>query len=71
MAFVYYESDLVSFYVKSTFSTRDEIVQEYIPRGDEDALLSAIHKHMQKTNPKSNLAKIAVRRPSTPQIKIY
>ena len=48
MAFIYYERDLVSFYIKSSFSNRDEIVSEYIGRGDELALLNSIHRYMQK-----------------------
>lgn len=68
MAFIYYEKDLVSFYIKSSFSNRDEIVQEYITRGDENTLLYFIHKYMKKTHSKGNLAKLAVRRPSTPAV---
>lgn len=48
MAFIYYEKDLVSFYIKPSFSNRDEIVQEYITRGDENTLLYSIHKYMKK-----------------------
>ena len=71
MAFIYYEKDLVSFYIKSSFSNKDEIVCEYIIRGDENALLCAIHKYMEKTNSNSNFAKLAVRRPSTPAPRVY
>ena len=71
MAFIYCERDLVSFYIKSSFSTRDEIISEYIGRGDEVALLSSIHRYMQKTNKNSNMAKITVRRPSTPALTMY
>ena len=51
MAFIYYEKDLVSFYIKSSFSNRDEIVHEFIARGDENALLYCIHNYMEKTQP--------------------
>ena len=66
MAFIYYEKDLVSFYIKPSFSNRDEIVHEFIARGDENALLYCIHNYMEKTHSKGKLAKLAVRRPSTP-----
>ena len=71
MAFIYYEKDLVSFYIKSSFSNRDEIVNEYVIRGDENTLLCAIHRYMEKTNSNSNFAKLAVRRPSTPAPRVY
>tara|TARA_B100001769_G_C22105286_1_gene597084 strand:+ start:1505 stop:1726 length:222 start_codon:yes stop_codon:yes gene_type:complete len=71
MAFIYCERDLVSFYIKSSFSTRDEIISEYIRRGDEVALLSSIHRYMERTNKNSNMAKIAVRRPATPSLIKY
>jgi len=70
MAFIYYEKDLVSFYIKSSFSNRDEIVREYITRGDENTPLCSIHKYMEKTNSNTNTAKLAVRRPSTPFVKL-
>ena len=71
MAFIYFERDLVSFHINSSFSNRDEVVSEYIGRGDEVALLTAIHRYMEKTNKNTNMAKIAVRRPSTPALTMY
>ena len=39
MAFIYSESDSVSFYIKSSFSKDNKIITQLIERGDENRLL--------------------------------
>ena len=68
MAFIYNERDSVSFYIKASFAKDNKIITQLIERGDEDSLLYFIHLYMEKTNSKSSLATLAVRRPSTPSL---
>ena len=71
MAFIYNERDSVSFYIKDSFAKNNKVITQLIERGDETTLLYFIHLYMEKTNPKSSLATLAIRRPSTPAIKKY
>ena len=71
MAFIYTESDSVSFYIKASFGENNKIITQLIERGDENRLLYFIHLYMEKTNPKSSLATLAVRRPATPALNEF
>ena len=62
MAFIFKERDSVLFYIKDSFAKNNSVVTEFIERGDETTLLYFIHLYMEKTNPKSSLATLAVRR---------
>lgn len=72
MAFVVYDEnyDAVSFYKRECFTNKTEVITQYIERGNEDMLLHYIHLYMEKRNNNKEMAKIAVRRPSTPSISI-
>lgn len=65
MAFVFYdrnEFDLVSFHQRKDFRDEDNIVYEYIDRGDTASKLDLIDKHMN--------TKVKDKRPETPAFLI-
>ena len=71
MAFIFNERDSVTFYIKNSFSKDNKVITQLIERGDENRLLYFIHLYMEKINPKSSLATLAIRRPATPAITTY
>lgn len=65
MAFVFYdrdEYDLVTFYQRKDFRDEDNIVHEYIKRGDTASKLNLIEQHMN--------TKVKEKRPGTPAFLI-
>ena len=71
MAFIFKERDSVLFYIKDSFAKNNTVITELIERGDENTLLYFIHLYMEKTNPKSSLSTLAIKRPSTPAISQF
>ena len=49
MAFIFNESDSVTFYIKNSFSKDNKVITQLIERGDENRLLYFIHLYMEKT----------------------